>query len=315
MSENFFPKNIVLVGCGGTGSWLAHSLVHFIYEAYNKELISSFKDVKVWFVDFDSVEAKNIVRQVFLLEDIGEIKSTVLDDRYGNIILSEAIPEAVNSATLPKIFTPEILKENLCVISAVDRREVSSQLYFWLIEQDAAGRMGNWSWHYSGAQLSVQNIASPLRDSSVSFSLDVPYITTIMYGRFNGVPLTGPLLPPHEVYTDILKPLPEGAVGMRSDATVIGCGMSTDDDVRQASQMNMAAARYLMLTISMLYFEKVVVGVLRENNLTMTPEWLCSLDELLSSAENPALENEVRQVADEVVNTDEALQNEENIEF
>jgi hypothetical protein len=290
--QSFFPKNIVMVGCGGTGSWIMHSLVHFVWEAYSKNLISSFEDVTFWLIDFDQVEAKNCVRQIFFPRDLALIKSTVLKQRYGSIISIKDIPEAFNAATAHKIFTPEILKENLCVISAVDKKEVSSQLYHFLIEQDAAGNMGNWSWHYTGGQLVKQTVQSTFRETS--YELTVPYITTLTYGRFDGVPLTGGLLKPHEVYTDLLNPLPSEAVGMTSSGLLVGCGMSDEEDVLQTSDVNMAAARYLKLTINMLYFEGVVLAAMRENNLTTSTEFMGTLDELLYPDEFPELKNEIK---------------------
>lgn len=300
--EDYFPKNIVLVGCGGTGSWLLHTLVHFTWEAFNKKLINSFNDVTFWLVDFDEVEAKNCVRQIFFPEDIGLIKSSVLKQRYGSIINIKDIPEAANAATLTKIFTSDILKENLCVISAVDTRAVSSQLYHFLIQQNKAGNMGNWSWHFTGGQLIEQTVKSTLRDTT--FDLTVPYITTLTYGMFEGVPLTGPLLEPHVVYTDLLAPLPSDAVGMTSDNSLIGCGMSTDDDVLQTSDVNMAAARYLKLTLNMLYFEGVVLAAMREYNLNNSVEFIGTLDELLYPEEYPALKKEVESLDNEYTDTD-----------
>jgi hypothetical protein len=105
--------------------------------------------------------------------------------------------------------------------------------------------------------------------------------------------LTGGLLKPHEVYTDLLNPLPSEAVGMTGSGQLVGCGMSDEEDVLQTSDVNMAAARYLKLTINMLYFEGVVLAAMRENNLTTSTEFMGTLDELLYPDEFPALKNEI----------------------
>ena len=71
--------SLVLVGCGGTGSWLAPTLVRtarLLIEKFNKH-------VQVVFVDPDSVEAKNCYRQNFAEFEIGQNKAETLARRYG----------------------------------------------------------------------------------------------------------------------------------------------------------------------------------------------------------------------------------------
>lgn len=51
-----FPKNIVVLGCGGTGSWFAPKLVKMINDALRKSLISrSGSKIEIVFVDGDVV--------------------------------------------------------------------------------------------------------------------------------------------------------------------------------------------------------------------------------------------------------------------
>ena len=70
---------LVLVGCGGTGSWLAPSVVRV-----GKLLQEKFgKRVQLVFVDPDRVEAKNCYRQNFCRAEIGHSKADVLAFRYG----------------------------------------------------------------------------------------------------------------------------------------------------------------------------------------------------------------------------------------
>src|SRR5690349_16668087 len=62
--------NLVLIGCGGTGSWLAPTVAR-----YARLLAENFdRDVKVTFVDPDRVEAKNVYRQNFAEAEIGLYK-------------------------------------------------------------------------------------------------------------------------------------------------------------------------------------------------------------------------------------------------
>lgn len=70
---------LVLVGCGGTGSWLAPAVVRV-----GKLLIERFnKSVEIRFYDPDVVEEKNIYRQNFCAAEIGRNKAEALAERYG----------------------------------------------------------------------------------------------------------------------------------------------------------------------------------------------------------------------------------------
>jgi PRTRC genetic system ThiF family protein len=69
---------IVLVGCGGTGSWLAPHLARIA-----RVIIESGKKVSLYFVDHDKVEKANCYRQNFADCEIGLHKSRVLALRYG----------------------------------------------------------------------------------------------------------------------------------------------------------------------------------------------------------------------------------------
>ena len=74
-------KNIFLclVGCGGTGSWLAPAVVRV-----GKVLRERFeKKVRIRFYDPDQVEEKNIFRQNFCAAEIGANKAESLAERYG----------------------------------------------------------------------------------------------------------------------------------------------------------------------------------------------------------------------------------------
>lgn len=70
--------HLVLIGCGGTGGWLAVNLPRIAY--LQKQ---SGKKVSLTFIDPDRVEAKNIPRQNFIPSDLGLPKAAVLAARYG----------------------------------------------------------------------------------------------------------------------------------------------------------------------------------------------------------------------------------------
>ena len=70
---------LALVGCGGTGSWLAPSVARIgrlLRERFDKR-------VEIYFVDPDAVEEKNCYRQNFCLAEIGRNKAETLAYRYG----------------------------------------------------------------------------------------------------------------------------------------------------------------------------------------------------------------------------------------
>ncbi|MEN6522861.1 MAG: PRTRC system ThiF family protein [Anaerolineaceae bacterium] len=71
---------LTLVGCGGTGSWLAPAVARI-----GKMLIDRWhKDVSIFFVDPDRVEEKNIYRQNFCQAEIGRNKAETLAARFGH---------------------------------------------------------------------------------------------------------------------------------------------------------------------------------------------------------------------------------------
>ncbi len=77
-----WPRNsvqLVMVGCGGTGSWLAPAVVRVARLLHD----SRGTEVDVTFVDPDVVEEKNIYRQNFCSAEIGKNKAQALAERYG----------------------------------------------------------------------------------------------------------------------------------------------------------------------------------------------------------------------------------------
>jgi len=70
--------HLFLIGCGGTGSWLAPAVARIA-----RLLIEKFaRDAAVGFVDPDVVEGKNIYRQNFCAAEIGTNKAVALATRY-----------------------------------------------------------------------------------------------------------------------------------------------------------------------------------------------------------------------------------------
>ena len=70
--------HLLLIGAGGTGSWLAPHIVRI-----SKLLTELQGEVSVTFWDYDIVEAKNIYRQNFCSAETGMNKAAALAHRYG----------------------------------------------------------------------------------------------------------------------------------------------------------------------------------------------------------------------------------------
>lgn len=83
-------SEVVLVGCGGTGSQVARSLCRIVYDLRRR----GHHTPSLKFVDPDVIEPKNVGRQMFLDADCGLFKSQVLATRFnlalglGIIVLS-----------------------------------------------------------------------------------------------------------------------------------------------------------------------------------------------------------------------------------
>jgi PRTRC genetic system ThiF family protein len=90
--------SLVLVGCGGTGSWLAPHVARVA-----RLLVEKFhKETQVFFYDPDQVEEKNIYRQSFSYAEIGQNKAQALAWRYGLAWGLEivAVPKAYEAGKL-----------------------------------------------------------------------------------------------------------------------------------------------------------------------------------------------------------------------
>lgn len=70
--------HLFLIGCGGSGSWLAPHIVRIA-----KLLAKLQEEVSLTFWDYDTVEAKNIFRQNFCSAETGLNKAAALAHRYG----------------------------------------------------------------------------------------------------------------------------------------------------------------------------------------------------------------------------------------
>lgn len=89
-------SEVVLVGCGGTGSQAARSLCRIVYDLRRR----GHHSPSVKFVDPDVIEPKNVGRQMYLSGECGLFKSEVLATRF-NLALG------LNIAAYTEPFDPE----------------------------------------------------------------------------------------------------------------------------------------------------------------------------------------------------------------
>lgn len=112
--------DIILVGCGGTGSWLAPSVARLV-----RLLRESGKTVSVYFVDPDIIESVNIPRQNFCDAELGQSKAQVLALRYG-------MAWGVDIIAIPERFDPDMVqwryKRLSILVGAVDNAAARSAI-------------------------------------------------------------------------------------------------------------------------------------------------------------------------------------------
>jgi hypothetical protein len=115
--DNSFARGYftaTVVGCGGTGGFLAESLFRLLPPHSRLAL-----------VDHDRVEERNLSRQVFSREDLGQFKSEVLAKRltrrYGRPIAYSTSPIAVTQISYPGLVIG-------CVDNGPARRDIARRL-------------------------------------------------------------------------------------------------------------------------------------------------------------------------------------------
>ncbi len=105
-------KNILIVGAGGIGSWLAFNL-------YELERHGQLNNVAITFADDDTVDPSNLKYQHFETQDTLDYKVESLSARYGFLSIAE------------RIESENILNEYDCVICAVDNTIFRKLLFNW----------------------------------------------------------------------------------------------------------------------------------------------------------------------------------------
>lgn len=116
--------NLILVGCGGTGGYIAESLARFAWDLKQRG-----KRVELIFIDHDHVEQKNVGRQRFAPAEVGLNKALCLANRYN-------LAFGLDIVAVARPFCAEMMAEwgsrytsgNTLLIGAVDNATARQQL-------------------------------------------------------------------------------------------------------------------------------------------------------------------------------------------
>ncbi|MDP2659926.1 MAG: ThiF family adenylyltransferase, partial [Dehalococcoidia bacterium] len=131
------PRTVVVVGCGGTGGFIASGLCRLLPKEQN-----------ILLVDHDRVEPHNLRRQAFFSGDVGLFKSQALAERlarqYGRKVGYSILPftrHLMRGSEMGTSFHQQVLV-NCLIVGAVDNAVARQEIR-------AACTMGNW-WLDSG---------------------------------------------------------------------------------------------------------------------------------------------------------------------
>ncbi|MCA1553931.1 MAG: ThiF family adenylyltransferase [Chloroflexi bacterium] len=115
---------LLLVGCGGTGSWLAPDLVRLARAFARDE-----RPIELTFVDPDVVEARNVLRQNFCAAELGRAKAQTLALRYGAAwgVEMRAVMDYFDPTSAPPDWDTLVLLIG-CVDNAPARRMMAERL-------------------------------------------------------------------------------------------------------------------------------------------------------------------------------------------
>lgn len=155
---------IALIGCGGTGSHIAQSLARLASHCES----TNGPEIQLVFVDGDTVEAKNVGRQLFAASDVGRNKAQTLAARFGAVfgLTIVAFPHMLQASThIANPYRYGILIG--AVDSAAGRRAIAAQLgtYNWKLWIDCGNH------EHSGQVVCGNTLAQTHMQAAVSMGM------------------------------------------------------------------------------------------------------------------------------------------------
>lgn len=122
------PVRIVMLGAGGTGGHAAPQIYRLLH--------TLTRQVRFLIADADIVEQRNLIRQNFIMSDLGQNKARVLAERYASAfgLETEYLPFFVEDApTLQALLETENDRQLTILIGAVDNdrtRRLCHQVFY-----------------------------------------------------------------------------------------------------------------------------------------------------------------------------------------
>jgi len=129
------PRDILVVGCGGTGAYTISHLARFISALDSPP--------RLCIADGDLVEEKNLLRQHFISRDIGKNKAEVLGERYSAAF---GIPISIITKDIEKSsdFPHNLRNRDVLIIGCVDNNASRKVIYDYCLSRSNSGYMTFW---------------------------------------------------------------------------------------------------------------------------------------------------------------------------
>jgi molybdopterin/thiamine biosynthesis adenylyltransferase len=98
-TQYYMPKNIIVVGAGGTGGYLIPNLARQVSLQNKLRAVEGVPAHQLTIIEADEVELKNLTRQNFIERDVTKNKGQVMAERYGAAfgLTINYVPEYVQS--------------------------------------------------------------------------------------------------------------------------------------------------------------------------------------------------------------------------
>lgn len=150
-------EKILVIGCGGIGSWLAH----FLYFGRRNSLF--YSDITL--ADDDIVEPKNLLYANFLPEDIGKNKAEALAKRY----FFKVIKHRINSEYMIKKFDLIIIATD----NGKSRKMVYNSGKMWIDLRSKGGAYAVFSSKGDKISKMLKTIDTKVKRDSCQYEIDI----------------------------------------------------------------------------------------------------------------------------------------------